>query len=169
VRRAAGALAAAALAVPATAGAHGAGSDLRFTSAGLRPELPGVALEVAPGGGRVTAVNRSGATVTVLDARERPLFRLRPGGPAERRTPAGWKRAAPGTSITWHDHRTTAPAGGRLPATARITVLAGARRAVLAGTVTRVAPSRPAPAWPLLVGVPLLGLAGLVLGRRRAT
>lgn len=161
----------AALAVgPAHACAHGVSSDVRFQSDGLRPAVPGFALEVAVTGGRVTATNRSPETVLVLDAAGQPLYRLRADRVVERRTPTGWSVVGRTGSVTWHDHRTGPPPSGRLPVFARIPVEAGARRAVLEGVVSRRAAQESASPWWLLSLLPLLGLAGLahVVVTRRA-
>lgn len=161
MRRVAAAVATLALLLPAGAAAHTTSSPVRFASPrGLQPALAGVALEVAPGGGRVTAVNRSARTITVLDAGERPLFRLHPGGRTEQRTAIGWIEKSRDGTVTWHDDRTERIG----PAAIAITDERGAR-SVLAGTVTAARRTQHAPLWPFALVVLAAGAAALGVRR----
>ena len=144
--------------LPASALAHGSKSDVRFEGDGLRPPIAGFEMVVA--GGRITATSRSPHTLTVLDARGEPLYRLRPDGRTEQRTAIGWLAKSANGSVTWHDHRTGTLGRASIPV-----VDERGARSLLAGTVVPATVHERAPLWPVLLIVGAAGALALLTRR----
>lgn len=173
----------AALALPATAAAHGRTAtialDYRLALDRSTRELPGVHVRILDGDRDFQIRVDAGTTLLVRGSLNEPLLRIDESGVwvnADSPTATGdkivsasrhgWVHLSGGHTVTWHDHRLSPPPASTVGPVGRfvIPVEVNGVRAAISGTFIRVA--RPAP-WPWLLGALVLAGAILVAIRRR--
>jgi hypothetical protein len=161
--------AAAGLAAPAQASAHGRGPAVAIDYRLHVTSVPaGVHVRILDGDRSVEASVDPGSTLLVTGLLHEPMLRIDGGVWANRASPTahadrvvtktgastGWVQLSRARSFAWHDHRLT-PAGPR--GRFAIGVRVNGRPGQITGSFVRVA--RPA-LWPWLVGVGAFGAAG---------
>ncbi len=174
---------AAALALPASAVAHGGGAtvalDYRLQLDLVSRSLPGVQVRVLDGDRALEARVDDGVVLLVRGSLREPMFRIgdngvwvNAGSPTATadglvsKERSGWVRVGDGRSLAWHDHRLAPPPSARPGPAGRfsIPVEVDGRAATIGGTFIRVA--RPS-LWPWLGGAIALTAVIWAVSRRR--
>jgi hypothetical protein len=172
----------AALALPATAAAHGRTAtialDYRLALDRSTRDLPGVHVRILDGDRDFQIRVAAGTTLLVRGSLNEPLLRIDESGVwvnADSPTATGdkivsasrhgWVHLSGGHTVTWHDHRLAPPPASTVGPVGRfvIPVEVDGAPAAISGTFIRVA--RPA-LWPWLLGA--LVLAGAILAAIRS-
>jgi hypothetical protein len=169
--------AAAGLAAPAQASAHGRGPAVAIDYRLRVTAVPaGVHVRILDGDRSVEASVEPGSTLLVTGLLHEPMLRIDGGVWANQASPtahadrvvteprsqSGWVRLSGARSFAWHDHRLS-PAGPR--GRFAIGVQVNGQPGEIAGNFVRV--PRPA-VWPWLLGVAVFGAAVWAAAKRRA-
>jgi hypothetical protein len=173
------ALVIAALALPATAAAHGRSPTVALDYRLELDPVPGAALAVQVlDGDRSLRLHSPGGPVVVRGALREPMLRIAPNGvwinagspTAEadglaRQGESGWIKVSGGSSYAWHDHRLQPPpASAGSAARFSVPITVDGRQTAITGRFVRV--DRPA-LWPWAVAaVALVGAVAAVTRRR---
>jgi len=168
-----------ALALPATAAAHGRSPTVALDYRVVLAPGHGFSVAVLDGDRSLRVRSEDGARVVVRGSLKEPMLRITPAGvwvnassptaEADRVGPAGrsgWIKVSSGSEYAWHDHRLQPPRSSAPGPDGRLSIplSVNGKPAAISGEFVRVA--RPAP-WPWGLFAVVFGAAVLAALRRK--